>query len=267
MTDELLAELIAARQARTSCAIVTVAATTGSVPRAAGSKMLVYADGKISGTIGGGKFEDLVRAEAIAALRDKKLFLKSYPLHEGEPESFGAICGGEATVLIEPQNLREAIYLVGGGHCSRAIAKLALDCGLFVSVIEDRAESLDDLPTAVQRLTNATPAEFIAAHHWQNDEALVMVSRNHEIDRNALAAAMQHAENAGYIGVIGSKRKVRMIFEDMRGRGVPNERLARVYAPLGLDVGADSPAEIAVSAMAEIIAVLRGRSAKHMRES
>ncbi len=144
--DALLTELLAARQARTPCALVTVAATTGSVPRAAGSKMLVYSDGKISGTIGGGKFEALVVEETLAALGSKQPVLKSYPLHEGDAESFGAICGGEATVLIEPQMLSEAIYLVGGGHCARAIAKLAVDAGFFVSVIEDRAEFLDDLP-------------------------------------------------------------------------------------------------------------------------
>ena len=119
MTDALLAELLAARQARTPCALVTVAATTGSVPRAAGGKMLVYADGKIRGTIGGGKFEALVVEETLAALGAKQPVLKSYPLHEGDAESFGAICGGEVTVLIEPQRLSEAIYLIGGGHCAR----------------------------------------------------------------------------------------------------------------------------------------------------
>ncbi len=266
MIDALLAELIAARQARIPCALVTIAATSGSVPRAAGSKMLVYADGKIRGTIGGGKFEALVLAEALAVLRAKTPLLKSYPLHEGEPESFGAICGGEATVLIEPQILSEAIYLIGGGHCARAIAKLASESGFFVSVVEDREETLDDFPLAVQRLTNVSPPEFIAAHPWREDEALVIVSRNHEIDREALAAAMQH-EGAGYVGMIGSQRKVRLVFEYLRGRGVPNETLARVYAPLGLDIGADSPAEIAISALAEIIAVLRQRRSGHLRRT
>jgi xanthine dehydrogenase accessory factor len=264
MTDALLIELLAARQARTPCALVTVAATTGSVPRAAGSKMLAYADGRISGTIGGGKFEALVVEDALAALRGKKTLLKSYPLHEGEAESFGAICGGEATVLIEPQTLGEAIYLVGGGHCARAIAKLAVDAGFFVSVIEDRAEFFDDLPPSVARVTDTTAPEFIAHHSWQSDEALVIVSRNHEIDREALAAAVEQT-GAGYLGMIGSKRKVRLVFEHLKQRGVAEEKLSRVYAPLGLDIGADSPAEIAISALAEIITVLRHRGGAHMR--
>lgn len=266
MSDALLEELLAARQARTPCALVTVAATTGSVPRAAGAKMLVYAEGKISGTIGGGKFEALVANEASAALRTKKPVLKTYPLHEGEPESFGAICGGEATVLIEPQSFSEAIYLIGGGHCARAIAKLAVDAGFFVSVIEDRPEFMEDLPTGVARLTDMAPPEFIATHSWQSDEALVIVSRNHEIDREALAVAVEQT-GAGYVGMIGSKRKVRLVFEKLRERGVANEKLLRVYAPLGLDIGADSPAEIAISALAEIITVLRHRPGAHMRSA
>ena len=265
MTDALLEELLAARQSRNPCALVSIAATTGSVPRTAGSKMLVYADGKISGTIGGGKFEALVREEAIEALRAKKSSLKNYPLHEGDVESFGAICGGEATVLIEPQVLGEAIYLVGGGHCARAIAKLASESGFFVTVIEDRTEEVENFPASVC-LTSSSPAEFISSRTWQSDEALIMVSRNHEIDREALASAVQQS-GAGYIGMIGSKRKVRMVFDALRERGISDEKLARVYAPLGLDIGADSPAEIAISAVAEMIAVLRGRSGGHMRQS
>ena len=264
MSDELLEELLRARKERTPCLLATVAATTGSVPREAGAKMLVYGDGKTSGTIGGGKFESLVIDDCIAALRAKKPLLKTYPLHEASPESFGAICGGEATVLIEPQNRNEAIYLVGGGHCASAIAKLATEAGMFVTVLEDRAEQLEDLPSSVRCIHDVTPAEFIRNHSWQADEALVLVSRNYEIDRDALAAAMERT-GAGYLGMIGSTRKVRRVFDHLRESGVAPERLSAVYAPLGLDIGADSPVEIAISALAEIIAVLRQRRAAHLR--
>src|SRR2546423_867761 len=246
-------------------AVVTVAATTGSVPRAPGSKMFVYADGRTSGTIGGGKFESLVIAEAQAAMEQKKPLLKTYPLREGETDSFGAICGGEMTVFIEPQIGGEALYLVGAGHCARAIARLAAECGLFVSVVDDRAELLADLPPAVVGISDCAPRDFIASRPWRSDEALVMVSRNHEIDCEALAAAIEQI-GAGYIGMIGSRRKVLSVFDRLRERGVSEEKLARVYAPLGLDIGADSPAEIAVSCVAEILAVLRGRSGEHLRK-
>ncbi len=264
MDDALLAELIAARDARKPFALVTVAATSGSVPRAAGSKMLVYADGRSSGTIGGGKFEALVIEETLASLRNRKPSLKTYPLREGDADSFGAICGGEVTVFIEPQSIREALYLVGAGHCAHAIAKLAHECGLFVTVVDDRAELLSDLPGAIRRISDIAPPAFIGSRQWQSDEALIMVSRNHEIDREALAAAVEQS-GAGYIGMIGSRRKVRMVFDLLRERGVSDEKLSRVYAPLGLDIAADSPAEIAVSCIAEVLAVLRGRTAAHLR--
>lgn len=266
MSDGSGDERVSGNNSRRPFAVVTIAATTGSVPRAAGSKMFVYADGRSSGTIGGGKFESLVIADAVEAMRNKKPLLKTYPLREGEADSFGAICGGEATVFIEPQMTSEAVYLVGAGHCSRAIAKLAAECGLFVTVVEDRRELLADLPSGVVGISDMAPAAFIAAHEWQSDEALVIVSRNHEIDRQALAAAMEQS-GIGYIGMIGSRRKVLNVFDDLRGRGISAEKLSRVYAPLGLDIGADSPAEIAVSTIAEVLGVLRGRSGTHLRRT
>lgn len=265
MTDSFLEELAAARRSRIPCALVTVAATRGSVPRAAGSKMLVYAEGANSGTIGGGKFEALVIEEARRQLREKSPLLKTYPLHESSPESFGAICGGEVTVLIEPQILSEAIFLVGGGHCGQAIARLAAECGFFVTVIDDRTEAMLPLPSAVAVVHEVEPPAFLRGRKWQSDEAIVMVSRNYEIDREALAAALE-TSGAGYIGMIGSDRKVQRVFDELRDRGVAAEKLQRVYAPLGLDIGSDSPAEIAVSVLAEILAVLRGRTGAHLRK-
>jgi xanthine dehydrogenase accessory factor len=264
MDDPLLEELIAARRARIACAVVTVAATKGSVPREPGSKMIVYGNGKTVGTIGGGKFESLVLDEASAAIREKKPKLKTYPLHEGDTCSFGAICGGEVTIFIEPQMLSEAIYLIGSGHCARAIAKLAVDCGLFVTVVDDRAELFAELPTVVDKVSTS-PADFIRGRKWNSDEAVVLVSRNYEIDRDALQAALATG-GAGYIGMIGSQRKVQHVFHQLREQGMTKEALVNVYAPLGLDIGADSPAEIAVSAVAEILSVLRKRSGGHFRE-
>jgi xanthine dehydrogenase accessory factor len=264
MSDDLLEELLAARRARIPCVLATIAATTGSVPREAGSKMLVYADGRTSGTVGGGKFEALVVANCLTTLSTKKTLLKTYPLHEASTESFGAICGGESTVLIEPQNLNAAIFLIGGGHVSRAIAKLAGECGMHVTVVDGRAELLADFPASANCIAETKPPDFINARSWQPDEALLLVSRNHELDREALAAALRTG-TIGYIGMIGSRRKVRYVFDAMRADGVSDAQLAKVYAPLGLDIGADSPAEIAVSAMAEMLKVQRGGSGEHLR--
>ena len=265
MSDALLQELLAARERRASCALATIAATTGSVPRAAGAKMIVYGDGKISGTIGGGKFEALVVADALAALRGRHPVLKTYPLHEGDACSFGAICGGEVTMLIEPQTTGESLVLVGAGHCAQAIAKLARECGWHVTLLDDRAELLTDSAASL-KISDRSPAEFIATHEWQPDEALVMVSRNYEIDCEALHAALQQTSIA-YLGMIGSARKVRRVFDELRTRGVSESALEKVHAPIGLDLGADSPAEIAVAVFAEVMQVLRARPGGHLRNS
>ena len=264
MSDTLLQELLAAREQRTQCALATVAATRGSVPREAGAKMIVYSDGKTSGTIGGGKFESLVLADALAALRGRQPVLKTYPLHEGDAESFGAICGGDVTVFIEPQSHAQAVVLVGAGHCAQAIAKLARECGWHVTVVDDRAEHLAECDAASVKIGDRPPAEFIAAHEWQRDEALIIVSRNYEIDREALHAALSQ-KKIGYLGMIGSTRKVRRVFDELRARGVDEAALSKVHAPIGLDIGADSPAEIAVSVLAEVMQVLRVHPGGHKR--
>ena len=227
--------------------------------------MLVYDTGMISGTIGGGKFESLVIADAEQCIRDKAISLKTYPLREGEADSFGAICGGESTILIEPQATSEAVFLIGGGHCAQAIAKLCLECGLFVTVIDERADLLTDLPAGVATVTQPDYGAFVRGRSWSADEALLIVSRHYDLDRAALAAALENG-GAGYVGMIGSRRKVLRVFDAVK-HGPGADRLAEVYAPLGLDIGADSPAEIAVSAVAEMLGVLRKRSGGHLRVS
>ena len=264
MNEAFMAELLAARRARTPCALVTVVETKGSVPRAAGSKMLVYANGRVSGTIGGGKFESLVVSEAQKQMSARQPLLKTYYLHENSAESFGAICGGESTVFIEPQVSGEAIFLIGAGHCASAIARLAIECGLFVTVVDDRKDLLSEFPSQIVTISDVTPSDFITSRKWQANEAIVLVSRNYQIDQSALAAAVS-VNGAGYIGMIGSNTKVKRVFEELLRSGISREDVRKVYAPIGLDIGADAPAEIAISIVAEILGVLRNRMANHLR--
>lgn len=264
MTDELLGKLQEARdQGRPHC-VVTVAEAKGSTPRHAGAKMLVYADGRSWGTIGGGKFEALVIKECLAAIPKGSPVLKSFPLHERDAESFGAICGGEVTVFIEPFGVREQLVIVGAGHCGAALAKLARECGMLVTLLDDREQLETEIPKVDHLVLGKQPAETLSAQSWPGGAAFVLVSRNFEVDREALGVALR-AESAGYIGMIGSKRKVERVFEELRARGVTDADLARVHAPIGLDIGADSPMEIAVSIMAEVLKVLRARPGGHLR--
>ncbi|MDB6071952.1 MAG: hypothetical protein JWL81_3123 [Verrucomicrobiales bacterium] len=258
MTGPLLEELKSARLQRRPCFLITLAATTGSVPRRAGAKMIVYPNGAASGTIGGGKFESLVLADALALPRHSPPLLKTYPLHEASPDSFGAVCGGEVTVLIEPQNPPPALTLVGAGHCSRALAALATTCGWHVTVIDDRAEELENFPADLALHRPDAPA-FISGKSWQSDDALVLISRNYQLDRDALAAALRRP-GFGYLGMIGSQRKVRRVRDELLAEGFKPDDFSQLRAPLGLDLGADHPAEIAVSILAEILTLFNRTS-------
>ena len=264
MTDELLGKLQEARELGRPHCVVTVAETKGSTPRHAGAKMLVYGDGRTWGTIGGGKFEALVIEGSLSALATGKPVLKSYPLHEADAESFGAICGGEVTVFIEPFGTREKLVIVGAGHCGAALAKLARDCGMRVTLLDDRERLETTVPEVEQVILGTPPAEILQSRDWPEGTAFVLVSRNFEVDREALAVALR-AKNPGYIGMIGSSRKVERVFSELRDRGVKDADLARVHAPIGLDIGADAPMEIAVSVLAEVLMVLRARSGAHLR--
>ncbi|MGA0848360.1 MAG: XdhC family protein [Chthoniobacterales bacterium] len=261
--SDVLEELLDARRAGRPCALATVAATKGSVPRHPGAKMIVYEDGSISGTVGGGKFESLVISDALDCLARQETLLKTWPLREDQPDSFGAICGGEVTVLIEPQVPAHRLLIVGGGHCAQAIAKLAAECGFHVTALEDRDDILAKCEAAHVRLTDSAPG-YISTHSWDKNDALVIVSRHYDIDREALAAALKQG-GLGYIGMIGSRRKVLQVYDQLKADGFTADQLAKVHAPIGLDIGSDSPTEIAVSILAEILMVLRGKSGKPLK--
>ena len=252
------AEIAAAQAEGRPCALATVVSAKGSVPRQPGAKMLVYADGQISGTVGGGKFESLVIEEALGIIRDGTPQLKNYLLREGEPQSFGAICGGECAVFIEPLTAGEAVWIIGGGHCALAIAHLAAGCGFNVGVVEDRAEQIgnDKFPVAARFVTDQPAPAFITARDWHPREALIIVNRNAGLDKLALDAALRRPV-PGYVGMMGSRRKVARVFDELVSEGHPREDLQRVHAPIGLDIGAESPAEIAVSVLAEILRFTR----------
>jgi xanthine dehydrogenase accessory factor len=134
---------------------------------------------------------------------------------------------------------------------------------MHVTVVDDRLDQLSGFPPGTNCVSTPGPA-FIRQREWQPSDALLLVSRNHELDREALAAALRTGGFA-YLGMIGSRRKVQVVFAALREAGVTDEQLAAVYAPIGLDLGADAPAEIAISVLAEVLMVLRQRSGKSLR--
>lgn len=261
--------LLETLRAGTPCTVATVLETRGSTPRKPGAKMLIREDGSTEGTVGGGKFEALVIALAKEALENGVLQLKTFPLHECDEESFGAICGGEVTVLVEPYAMKQRLLISGAGHCGRALAALALDCGWPVVVFDDRPELFDTpfYETHAARMRYVKEPDALHTFDLRDDDCVVLVSRGHTEDRAALRSLLTRSPipQPAYLGMIGSLRKVSMVMEDMEAEGIPKQALNTVYCPIGLDIGSESPTEIAVSIMAEILKVTRGASGGHLR--
>jgi xanthine dehydrogenase accessory factor len=239
-----------------SVALATLIRVEGSTPRELGSKMLVYADGQIVGTIGGGAMEAAVIEAAISAIARGEPRLLQYELREPVEGDLG-ICGGEAEVFIDVISPRPTLLVVGGGHVAMPVAELGHQCGFRVVVLDDRPEmvSEDRFPHAAERVSGdivAQLSEMALTSQWH----VVIVTRGHAYDQEALRAVV--GSQAAYVGMIGSRRKVRTTYERLLAEGVPHSALERVHAPIGLDIGAQTPAEIAVSILAEIIWVRKG---------
>ncbi len=238
-------------------ALATVTRVEGSTPRSVGSKMVVYADGQTAGTVGGGKMEALVIAAAVEAIAQGTSRLVCHDLHDVEAGDPG-ICGGEIEVFIDVTVPLPTLLLVGAGHVAMPVAEIAHMCDFRVVVIDDRADmaSQERFPRAAERIASdivqtlrtvpITPSTYV-----------VIVTRGHALDEEALREVIDSP--AAYVGMIGSRRKVRIILDRLRGDGIDEALIEGVYSPIGIDIGSETPAEIAVSIVAEMIAV---RSAK-----
>lgn len=244
--------------------VCLVVRAQGSVPRKVGARMAVLPDGSTWGTIGGGLFESLVAADALAALAAGKSLWKRYDFRETgtTPEAFGAVCGGWAEMLLEIVSVPDQLLIVGGGHCGRALARAAALLGDFqVTLADDRAEQKDggSLPDGLCCVRLAPDlADLPSLVGLRTFVALV--SRGAATDALALRRVLD--TSAPYIGMMGSRRKVRTVLDELKAEGMSGERLARVHAPIGLAIGAETPAEIAVSIIGQIIAVRAGVAAR-----
>lgn len=257
--------LLAAGDQGEACALVTVTATQGSIPRHAGSKMLVRADGSQVGTIGGGALEALAVSEALAALADGQTRTPVHHLNNLEHGDPG-ICGGSVTLFIEPIIPAPTLLVVGGGHVGKALAELGLWAGFRVILNDDRAEycSPDYVPGLAGYVVCA-PGELVSRVSVGPHTYVAAVTRGLPVDLDLIPALL--ATPAPYIGVIGSKRRWRLTVEALRDqRGLTDAALARIHAPIGLELEAETPKEIAISILAEIIMIRRGGTGYSMKE-
>ena len=241
-----------------SAALVTIISTQGSTPQRIGAKMLVYADGRTVGTIGGGCYENDAFWKARRALDTRKPLVAKYELTDDIAEESGLICGGQMDVYIEPLESSPHLYLVGAGHVSYHLGRLASTVGFRVHVIDDRDKfsNKDRFPDAMEVVVDNIP-EWLEKTNISHHAYAVILTRGHRHDLDALRALA--TRNLRYLGLIGSKAKVTRLHDVLREEGITVEHPDRLHAPVGLDIGAISPEEIAVSILAELIAVKYGK--------
>ncbi|MGD0708652.1 MAG: XdhC family protein [Anaerolineaceae bacterium] len=245
-----------------SCALCTITSSSGSTPRHVGSKMLVYPNGRISGSVGGGEVENRVIEEAKAALVDGKTRKLQYSFVDPAKGDVG-ICGGQVEVFVEPILPRATLLVVGGGHVGKAVLHLARWLGYRTVVSDDRPEFCT--PKA-----NPDADEFVAAPMSEIPNRLainsmtfiVLTTRGTDVDVAGLPALLK--TKPAYIGVIGSRRRWAVTRKTLLDAGVDEHVVNEVHSPLGLEINAETPEEIAVSIMAEIIMLRQGGNGKAM---
>lgn len=253
--DTIQRALVEALQNQTQAAVATVVKTLGSSPRAVGAKMIVYPDGKIVGSVGGGEMEQRVIAEALSAMREGKPRYLDFNLSKperGDP----MVCGGEMEIFVEPLLSTPTLVIVGAGHVGAACAELGKFLGFRVVVIDDRPEFLsrEKFPTADEMHAGDVVKET-GELEITPQTYVVLVTRAHTLDADLLRAIVD--KPAAYIGMLGSKRRALTVFEMLKQEGISDETLNRVHAPIGIEINAETPQEIAVSIMAEIIRAKR----------
>jgi xanthine dehydrogenase accessory factor len=258
---QAIAELEKKNESATLC---TVVSSQGSTPRHVGSKMLVYPDGKFIGTVGGGELESRVIKAALESLNSSKAQTLSYTMAEpsrGDP----GVCGGTVEVFVEPILPPPMIVVIGAGHVGKAVVHLAKWLGFRVAVSDDREEfcNPESLPgaDAYYPLSMGKLAESL---NVARQTYLVVTSRGSSIDVAGLPPLLD--TNAAYIGVIGSKRRWATTVKALKEKGVAEEKIAKVHSPMGLELQAETPEEIAVSIMAEILMLRDKGSGKMMKE-
>ena len=239
-----------------SGALCMVVRSKGSTPRGAGSKMLVYPDGSIVGTVGGGEMESRVIASALLAIQDSQSRVLEYNMTDptrGDP----GVCGGQVEVYVEPLRPRPTLVVIGAGHVGKAVAHLAKWLGFYVVINDDRPEFCrPETVAGADKYLPVPMAELAQQLEITPSTYLVLTTRGMNLDVEGLPVLVETP--AAYIGLIGSQRRWSMAKKTLIERGVPAEKLDRVRSPIGLELHAETPEEIAVSILAEIIMVRQG---------
>jgi len=266
MARDIYEEIVSLRSRGIPAALATIIARKGATPRKDSTKMLVYADGRQFGTIGGGSIEADVCREALQILETGKPKLLTLDLSTVDPEENALVCGGSMEVYVEPILPDPTLFIFGAGHVSKAVAEVANLIGFKVAVIDDRpkyanperfphadAFYIDDWEASLKKLpVNEMSYLFIA-------------TRSHQLDLTCLRFAVQ--SQAKYIGMLGSNKKNKTLLEQLEKEGIDPYRFDRISVPAGIDIGSETPEEIAISIAAELIAARKNQNILLLKEA
>lgn len=244
MAEEVFRALLSALEQDQAVVLATVVEVKGASPAPVGARMLIWPDGRTTGTVGGGALEQRVVAEAQSALAEGRSRLQGFVLQEEGERALGMLCGGEVEVFVEVHRPPPRLLLVGGGNVGQPLAQMARLVGFRVEVVD-----VDPERGSFDAVEQSTICE---------DTYVVIMTADAQADESVLRKVVD--SKAAYIGMIGSRRKIAIVFEGLKQTGVSEGALARVRAPIGLDLGGRGPAEIALAVLAEMVAVRYGAS-------
>jgi len=239
-------------------ALATVTKTIEGSPSTPGQMIAVLPDGSSVGTVGGGVSEHLVKTKAVDAIKSGESVFTLTVDHAAE----GMVCGGSMEVFGNIIGNHLSLCIFGGGHIAQSLAVIAAQTGFYVTVVEDRPEYETHFGSA--KYTVCKPDEYEKLDPAENADYAVICTRGHSTDDKALRYCL--TKNLKYIGMIGSKPKVKEIFDSLRNDGISQGRLDRVYAPIGLDIADAFPKEIAVAILAEILLIKNNGKLRHMKQ-
>jgi xanthine dehydrogenase accessory factor len=252
---DLFEEIVRMRRAGQRGALATIVHTNGSIPSYESSRMLVRDDGSIAGTVGGGCVEAEVWAAAKEVIQVEQPRKMTFNLNHEAAYDAGLICGGTLEIFVEPILPQPTLYLFGGGHVSTAVARVASEAGFAIGIVDDREAFANSERFPMAREIYASYEDAFEKILPNRSTYCVIVTRGHKDDMRVLAWAI--GTDARYIGMIGSKRKVIAVYKALEKEGFPPEKFGRVHAPVGLEIGALTPEEIAISITAELIGIRR----------
>jgi xanthine dehydrogenase accessory factor len=239
-------------QGKTFC-IITVVDSKGATPRKAGARAIVFKDGSSEGTVGGGTIEVEAFKVALEVLKTANTLLKNYELDQLDAGAM--VCGGAMTLFYEPVLPVRQLTIFGGGHVGRALSRIATEAGWRLRVIDDRDGVFDNkyFPHDAELIT-ADYLGYCKSHQFGKNDWLAIVTPKHNHDESVLKAVA--ASDAKYIGMMGSPKKVKEIKASLIEQGINEVLLNKVHTPIGLNIGTETPGEIAVAIVGEMLAVL-----------